>query len=38
TLMFLLAVVFYRDVPGADNMVTFALNWVALAIFVADAI
>ena len=38
TLMFLLAVVFYGEVPGADKMVTFAFIWVALAIFVADAI
>ncbi|MFR3706860.1 MAG: hypothetical protein ACLTXH_00505 [Enterobacter hormaechei] len=35
--MFLLAVVFYGEVPGADKMVTFAFIWVALAIFVADA-
>ena len=26
------------EVPGADKMVTFAFIWVALAIFVADAI
>lgn len=38
TLMFLLAVVFYGEVPGADKMVTFAFIWIALAIFVADAI
>jgi chloramphenicol-sensitive protein RarD len=38
TLMFLLAVVFYGEVPGADKMVTFAFIWVALAIFVADAL
>ena len=38
SLMFLLAVVFYGEVPGADKMVTFAFIWVALAIFVADAI
>ena len=38
TLMFLLAVTFYGEVPGADKMVTFAFIWVALAIFVADAI
>ena len=36
--MFLLAVVFYGEVPGADKMVTFAFIWVALAIFVADAL
>ncbi|EBB7875586.1 EamA family transporter RarD [Salmonella enterica] len=38
TLMFLLAVSFYGEVPGADKMVTFAFIWVALAIFVMDAI
>jgi rarD protein len=38
TLMFLLAVVFYGETPGADKMVTFAFIWVALAIFVMDAI
>ena len=38
TLMFLLAVTFYGEVPGADKMVTFAFIWVALAIFVMDAI
>lgn len=38
TLMFLLAVTFYSEVPGADKMVTFAFIWVALAIFVMDAI
>lgn len=38
TLMFLLAVTFYGKVPGADKMVTFAFIWVALAIFVMDAI
>ncbi|EBG8323073.1 EamA family transporter RarD [Salmonella enterica subsp. enterica] len=37
-LMFLLAVTFYGEVPGADKMVTFAFIWVALAIFVMDAI
>ncbi len=36
--MFLLAVTFYGEVPGADKMVTFAFIWVALAIFVMDAI
>ncbi|EJX1836780.1 EamA family transporter RarD [Salmonella enterica subsp. enterica serovar Berta] len=38
TLMFLLTVTFYGEVPGADKMVTFAFIWVALAIFVMDAI
>ena len=32
TLMFLLAVTFYGEKPGADKMVTFAFIWVALAI------
>ncbi|GAS16178.1 EamA family transporter RarD [Salmonella enterica] len=38
TLMFLLAVTFFGEVPGAGKMVTFAFIWVALAIFVMDAI
>ncbi|HAU3360615.1 TPA: EamA family transporter RarD [Salmonella enterica subsp. salamae] len=38
TLMFLLAVTFYGEVPGADKRVTFAFIWVALAVFVMDAI
>ncbi|EIG9277353.1 EamA family transporter RarD [Salmonella enterica] len=38
TLMFLLAVRFYGEVPGADKMVTFAFIWAALAIFVMDAL
>ncbi|RXC99758.1 chemotaxis protein CheD, partial [Escherichia coli] len=38
TLMFLLAVTFYGEKPGADKMVTFTFIWVALAIFVMDAI
>ncbi|EKA1928833.1 EamA family transporter RarD [Salmonella enterica] len=38
TLMFLLAVTFYGEVPGADKMVTFAFIWVALAIFVMGAV
>ncbi|EBP3365193.1 EamA family transporter RarD [Salmonella enterica subsp. enterica] len=38
TLMFLLAVTFYDEHPGADKMVTFAFIWVALAIFVMDAL
>jgi chloramphenicol-sensitive protein RarD len=38
TLMFLLAVTFYDEHPGADKMVTFAFIWVALAVFVLDAL
>ncbi|MGK9174443.1 EamA family transporter RarD [Yokenella regensburgei] len=38
TLMFLLAVFFYDEHPGADKMVTFAFIWVALAVFVLDAL
>ncbi|HFZ8996568.1 TPA: EamA family transporter RarD [Citrobacter freundii] len=38
TLMFLLAVTFYGETPGADKMVTFAFIWTALAIFIMDAI
>lgn len=38
TLMFLLAVTFYGEVPGTDKMVTFAFIWAALALFIADAI
>ena len=38
TLMFLLAVLFYGETPGADKMVTFAFIWVALAVFVMDAV
>lgn len=38
TLMFLLAVTFYGEVPGMDKMVTFAFIWVALAVFVMDAL
>lgn len=30
--MFLLAVTFYGEKPGADKMVAFAFIWVALAI------
>ena len=36
TLMFLLAVMFYGEVPGADKMLTFAFIWVALAVFIVD--
>jgi chloramphenicol-sensitive protein RarD len=38
TLMFILAVMFYGETPGADKMVTFAFIWVALAVFVIDAL
>jgi chloramphenicol-sensitive protein RarD len=38
TLMFLLAVTFYGETPGADKMVTFAFIWAALAIFIMDAV
>lgn len=38
TLMFLLAITFYDEHPGADKMVTFAFIWVALAVFVLDAL
>ncbi|XNM82168.1 EamA family transporter RarD [Escherichia coli] len=38
TLMFLLAVTFYGEKPGADQDRSSPLFWVALAIFVMDAI
>ncbi|MER4554312.1 EamA family transporter RarD, partial [Klebsiella pneumoniae] len=38
TLMFLLAVTFYGEVPGKDKMVTFGFIWVALAVFIVDAL
>lgn len=38
TLMFLLAITFYDEHPGTDKMVTFGFIWVALAIFVMDAL
>ena len=38
TLMFLLAVPFYGEVPGKDKMVTFGFIWVALAVFIVDAL
>jgi len=38
TLMFLLAGTLYGEHPGADKMVTFGFIWVALAIFVMDAL
>lgn len=36
--MFLLAVTFYGEVPGKDKMVTFGFIWVALAVFIVDAL
>ena len=36
--MFVLAVVFYDEIPDKDKMVTFTFIWVALAIFVMDAV
>lgn len=38
TLMFLLAITFYGEVPGHDKMVTFGFIWAALALFIMDAI
>ncbi len=38
TLMFILAVTFYGEVPGPDKLVTFAFIWAALAVFIIDAI
>lgn len=38
TLVFLLAVIFYGEVPGADKMVTFVFIWGALIIFIIDAV
>lgn len=38
TLMFLLAVLFYGEVPGQDKMVTFGFIWAALALFIMDAL
>ncbi|WP_058911798.1 EamA family transporter RarD [Entomohabitans teleogrylli] len=38
TLMFLLAVTFYGEVPGPDKLVTFGFIWVALALFITDAV
>lgn len=38
TLMFMLAVIFYGEVPGQDKMVTFGFIWAALALFIMDAI
>ncbi|MBJ3815930.1 EamA family transporter RarD [Shimwellia pseudoproteus] len=38
TLMFVLAILFYGEVPGPDKLVTFAFIWAALGIFIADAL
>ncbi|NIG18972.1 MULTISPECIES: EamA family transporter RarD [Pantoea] len=38
TLMFLLAVLFYGESLTPDKMVTFGFIWLALAVFIADAI
>lgn len=38
TLMFLLAVLFYGEKITADKMVTFAFIWLALLVFIFDAI
>ncbi|MDE1188608.1 MAG: EamA family transporter RarD [Pantoea sp.] len=38
TLMFLLAVVFYGETVTPDKMVTFGFIWLALAIFILDAV
>lgn len=38
TLMFLLAVLFYDEVPGPDKLLTFGFIWAALALFIMDAV
>ncbi|MRT43027.1 EamA family transporter RarD [Enterobacteriaceae bacterium RIT702] len=38
TLMFLLAVLFYGESLTPDKMVTFGFIWVALAVFIIDAV
>ena len=38
TLMFLLAVLFYGETITPDKMVTFAFIWLALAVFIFDAL
>lgn len=38
TLMFLLAVLFYGETIMPDKMVTFAFIWLALAVFIFDAL
>lgn len=38
TLMFLLAVLFYGESLTPDKMVTFGFIWLALAVFIVDAV
>ncbi|MCD1126021.1 EamA family transporter RarD [Jinshanibacter sp. LJY008] len=38
TLMFVLAIVFYGETIGKDKLITFGFIWVALIIFVLDAL
>jgi len=38
TLMFLLAVIFYGENLTPDKMVTFGFIWLALAVFIVDAV
>ena len=38
TLMFLLAVLFYGEVMTADKAITFGFIWLALALFIIDAL
>lgn len=38
TLMFMLATVFYGETIGKDKLITFGFIWVALVIFVLDAL
>ncbi|MFJ5161657.1 EamA family transporter RarD [Pantoea sp. NPDC088449] len=38
TLMFLLAVIFYGESLTPDKMVTFGFIWLALAVFIVDAV
>ncbi|GKX57267.1 chloramphenicol resistance permease RarD [Leminorella grimontii] len=38
TLMFLLATLFYGESVGEDKLITFGFIWVALAIFILDAL
>jgi chloramphenicol-sensitive protein RarD len=38
TLMFLLAVIFYGESLTPDKMVTFGFIWLALAVFIIDAV
>lgn len=38
TLMFLMAIIFYGETIGEDRFYTFAFIWIALAIFLLDAL